>query len=67
MQIFIFTKAYETLPYAAVIKLLISGLDMATILGDWTEHYFNAARYYNVCWKSSSTWWWAHMLWTVML
>ena len=43
MQIFIFTKAYETLPYAAVIKLLISGLNMAGILGDWTEHYLNSA------------------------
>ena len=66
MQIFIFTKAYETLPYAAVIKLLISGINMARILGYWTEHYLNSAKYYNPCCKGSSTWWWAHMLRTVM-
>ena len=66
MQIFLFTEADETLSCAAVKKLLISGLNMATILGDWTEHYFNATIYHNVCWKSSSTWWWAYMLRTVM-
>ena len=32
MQFFFFTEAYETLPYAAVIRLLISGINMSRTL-----------------------------------